>query len=284
MDFKKPAMFIASAEQEMQKLNPKKQQDVIKLARLRGLVNERKRTLEALQRDRIDLASELLEIARYISENLSKIADLCRSVIGALGSANTKGTEERCFLEEITTRFQEALKNAPRGGAMTPADLNSAKRDAAILSQEFAELLREDISALSGLYEAIQNHTRQAAQKIGSLVGAIEKSKGRLLEEEARTFRTIEEALVSLLTDHDFQLQVSTTRSQTLRRDILVERRSEMLDSLLQQVQQERRGRYERRSGKDRRTAGEENYQGLERRRGRDRRAGKKRRHSEYSP
>jgi hypothetical protein len=278
LDFTKPMMFIATAQQERTKLNPKKQQDAAKLVRLQGLVNERQRTLEALQRDRFDLVAELLDIATYISENLGKIAMLCDSAIGALGHAQKTGKEERWFTDEITMRFQEALRNAPRGGMMTQADLNTAKRDGAVLAKEFAVLAREDVSALSGLYEAIQNHARRAAREIDNLIGSVENFKKLTFEEEIQRFRKIEQTLVSLLANYDFRLQVADTRSQTLHRDILAERRAETIITLFQQLQQDRRGRHERRSGRDRRIAAEENYQGPDRRRGRDRRTGKNRR------
>jgi hypothetical protein len=270
--------FMTTAQREREKLNPKKQQDAAKLARLQGLMSERQRTLDALQQDRIDLARELLDIARYVSENLGKIAMLCHAAISLLGNVQKMGDDERWFIEEITTRFQEALRNAPRGGTMTKADLNAAKRDGAILAREFAVLARGDASALSGLYDSIQNHIRRSAREIENLIASVEKFKDLTVEEEAHRFRKIEQALVSLLTDHDFRLQVAETRSQTLHRDILVERREELISRLFQQLQQERRGRHERRSGRDRRTSTAESYHGPERRKGRERRSGKNRR------
>lgn len=278
LDFNKPMTFMTTAQREREKLNPKKQQDAAKLARLQGLMSERQRTLDALQQDRIDLARELLDIARYVSENLGKIAMLCHAAISLLGNVQKMGDDERWFIEEITTRFQEALRNAPRGGTMTKADLNAAKRDGAILAREFAVLARGDASALSGLYDSIQNHIRRSAREIENLIASVEKFKDLTVEEEAHRFRKIEQALVSLLTDHDFRLQVAETRSQTLHRDILVERREELISRLFQQLQQERRGRHERRSGRDRRTSTAESYHGPERRKGRERRSGKNRR------
>jgi hypothetical protein len=134
---------------------------------------------------------------------------------------------------------------------------------------------------MSGLYESIQNHARRAIREIESLIASVEECKDLTVAEEILRFRKIEQELVSLLTEHDFRLQVADTRSQTLHRDILAERRAELISGLFQQLQQERRGRHERRSGKDRRTATEMNYQGPERRKGRDRRSGKQRRGSE---
>ena len=46
LDLKKPTAFIKSAEAEMSRLNPKKRDDAVKLARLHTMVDERKKTLE----------------------------------------------------------------------------------------------------------------------------------------------------------------------------------------------------------------------------------------------
>ena len=79
LDIRKPSAFIRSAEEELKKLSTNKKEDAVKAARLQGMVDERKKTLEEIRKKRAALTAELAHIARYIGDNLRKIKVLCEA-------------------------------------------------------------------------------------------------------------------------------------------------------------------------------------------------------------
>jgi predicted nucleotidyltransferase len=283
LQFSKTSAFIASAEQEISRLNPNKKTDAVKLAWLQGLVNERKRNFETLQKHRNDLVNELRDIALYISVNLGRIAQRCRKSIAVLRDVQNDGHEERRLLEEIKTRFKEDLRQSLRQNLVTQKDLEAAKKDSAVLSQEISLLLREDMKALTALYGSIQQHTRKAAGDIDTLLRWAENSNDFVFEELVNLFRKIEKVLVTLTSNHDFRIKAPATLSATARRDILVETRATMHHSLFKHLRTERRVHVERRSGRDRRSSRYERVGVPERRQTTDRRSGKERRGAEIN-
>jgi hypothetical protein len=180
--------------------------------------------------------------------------------------------------EEINNCFKEDLRHALSENLVTHKDLEVAKRDAAVISQEIALLLREDVQALTSLFEAIRNHTRKAMGDINTLLRWAESSKDLAFEELVNLFQKIEKVLVLLVSTHDFRVKAPATLSVTARRDILVETRAKMHHNLFQQLRKERRVHIERRSGRDRRSARYETLGAPERRRVAERRSGKDRR------
>ncbi len=144
LNFKKPIAFIKTAKEEMGRFNPKKRDDAAKLARLQDMVVERERTLDALKRRGTMLADELNHIARYIRDNLGEIVKLCDASIAVLRDLKTEGQEERRQIDDIKAYFKDQLKNALHQGAITKQDLETAKKDVAVLSREVSALLRED--------------------------------------------------------------------------------------------------------------------------------------------
>jgi hypothetical protein len=283
LQFKKTSAFITSAEQEISRLNPNKKTDAVKLAWLQGLVNERKRNFETLQKHRAELVHELRDIAQYISVNLGKIAQRCRKAIAILRDLQNAGQEEQRLVEEIKTRFKDDLRQALRQNLVTHKDLEAAKKDASVLAQEIALLLREDVKALTALYESIQQHTRKSAGDIDMLLRWAESSNDLAFEELVSLFRKIEKVLVTLASNHDFRVKAPATLSATARRDILVETRAMMHHGLFKQLWKERRVQAERRSGRDRRLSRYASVGASERRRVADRRSGKERRGVEIS-
>jgi len=88
----------------------------------------------------------------------------------------------------------------------------------------------------------------------------------------------IEDVLVSLVSDHRFELKTATSAADPNRKDLLLERRKEMLDRLFDLLQQERRARSDRRTSADRRRSRDPRFKGPEQRAGKERRTGKSRR------
>jgi hypothetical protein len=278
LDFKKPAAFIRSAEEEISGLNPKKKDDAVKMARLRGMVDARKKTLETLLKRRTALTAELGDIARYIRDNLVKIETLCDTSNAVLSDPQTARDEENRSIKDVKAQVKEQLKDALHHGAVTRQQLEAAKKDVALLSKEIADLLREDLSSLSGLYAAIHDHAGKFSHEFDVLMAELGRKKNKSFEEDRELFTRVEQVLVSLISDSHFGLEAAKIFTEKAHENILVEKRKEMLDHLFEQLQKERRLRTDRRTDVDRRRFNEPNLKGPDRRKGKDRRARKDRR------
>lgn len=277
MDFRKPSVFIASAEQELERLNPKKKREAARRERLRILVEERRNALAELEKRRSDLAQELRSIARYIRDNLERIAQRCETAIVLLVHLQLAGKEEHRVIEDIKTRFKDELRSVLAERGVTRKDLDLAKQNVEILAREIAELLREDIYALTKLYEAIYDHVRAAVRGIDTPLPVMDSGK-----DEDELYRRMEAAILSLVTDYRFPLKPAPTRSETAYRGILLEKRSEILENLFLMLHQERRIRSDRRSGMERRKTRYDLRGAPEQRRGKDRRSEKRRRTEDH--
>ena len=278
LDFKKPTAFIKSAGEEMGRLNPKKKSEAERLARLQGMVEERKRTLETLVKHWRARAKELQDVAHYIRDNLVKIEKLCEGSIVVLVDLQIARREEERLIAEIKEHFKERLRDSLHSGQVTKEQLEAAKKDVAVLSGEMSALLREDVFALTGLFEAVHDHARKAADGIGALMTKIGGMKNAGSEDEGKLYARIEQVLVSLVSECRFELKAAAIRTETAHEDVLLEKRSQLLDYLLELLEKERRARSDRRSGKDRRKFSDPGYEGPERRMGKNRRSGKSRR------
>lgn len=241
----------------------------------------RKATIEELKMRRAALIRELCSIARYIRDNLARIIRLCETAIVVLVQLQIEGNEDHRLIEDIKTRFKGDLKNALRRGGVTERDLAVARRDVTVLSQEISGLLRDDVFALTALYEAIHDHARTSARHIADVITVMENKKNKSAEEELRLLLRLEQTLIRLVSEYHFPMKAAPARSVTSHQDILLEKRAEMLDGLFTLLRKDRRSQTDRRSGMDRRKGPDPNYKGPERRRGGDRRSGKNRRRSE---
>jgi hypothetical protein len=277
LDFKKPAAFIKAAEEEMGRLNPKKNSEAERLGRLQGMVEERKRTLEILVKRRRERAEELQHIARYIGDNLVKIEKLCKGSIVVLVDLQVARREEDRLIAEIKEHFKERLRDALHSGQVTKERLETAKKDVAVLSREMSALLREDVFAMAGLFEAIHDHAWKAADAIGALMKKIGGMKNAGIEDEGKVYARVEQVLASLASECRFELKAAAIRSETAHEDVLREKRSQMLVCFLELLEKERRAWRDRRSGEDRRKFHDPGFKGPERRR-KKRRSGKSRR------
>jgi hypothetical protein len=273
LDFKKPAVFIRSAEKEMSTLNPKNQDHAVRLSRLREMVDTRKETLVTLKRRWAELAEELSNIALYIRDNLVKIEKLCETSIVVLVDFQIKRKEENQLIEEIKTHFKEHLKDTLHHGPITKQHLETVKNDVAMLSKEISAIVREDVYALTGLYEAIHDHVKKIANEIDTLMAKIKIMKSVSFEDNRELLAQVEQALVALMSDYHFELKATEFRTVTAHKDILLEKRKEMLDHLFELLHKERRSRSNRRTREDRRRSNDPNYDGPERRSGKDRRS-----------
>lgn len=279
LDFKKPMSFIASAEEEMDRLDLKTKNSAVKLARFQEMVNVRKKMLRVLNRRWLALDEEMINIARYIRSNLSKIAKLCEIAMGILMNPQSSLKIEQQLIEDVKTHFKKQLKDSLRRGAVTSKNLETAKQDVAALSKEITLQLKEDVNALLKLYDAILDHVTKIIQEIDAL---LENSEGKIagnVEADRELFSRLEQIFVSLVSDYQPEGK-KTAPSAAAPHQQIGGRREELLDLLFELLQKERRSQKDRRANKDRRRFTDRNYPKPDRRRGSDRRSGEERRES----
>ena len=282
LDFNKPAVFIKAAEEEMSGLNPKRKKDAVKLNRLQGMVEERKRALETLEKRRAALAKELGSIAKYVRSNLVKIGKLCEASIVILMELQMAGKMEDRLINEIKADFKEHLKDVVHQGPVEVKYLETLKQDVDLLNRGMSVLVREDFYALAGLNEAIYDQTKRTVHELDIRLGEMEIRKNRSFEEDCELFTQVEQVLVSLISGYHFALKAKGMRSETALEKILMEKRHEMIEDVFEMLSSERRVRTERRSDENRRRFNESEDSTLERRQRIDR-SGKDRRESVVS-
>lgn len=272
LDFRKPAAFIKAAEEEMSRLKPKRKKDAVKLNRLQDMVEERKRTLDALEKRRAALAKEMGSIARYVRSNLLKIGKLCEASIVILMELQLAGKMEGRLTNEITVEHKERLQDALHQGPFDGDHLENINPDIDLLAKEMSVLVREDVYALAGLYEAIYDQTKRTARELDPWLAEMESRKNRSFEEECDLFTRVEQVLVSLFSGYRFELNVKGVRSVTAHEKILTEKRHEMIEDIFVLLSSERRVQTDRRSDDVRRRYDEPEGGTLERRQSMDRR------------
>ena len=226
------------------------------------------------------LSEELSNIALYIRDNLLKIEKLCEASIVFLVDLQIEKKFEHQLIEEIKTHFKEHLKDSLHQGPITKQYLETVKKDVSILSKEVSAIFRDDVFALTGLYEAIHDHSKKIVHEIDTLMANIKGKKEKSFEDDRVLLEQIEQVLVSLISNFHFELTAAEIRTETAYKDILLEKRKEMLDYVFELLHKERRSRSNRRKGEDRRRFDDPNHKGPERRSGKDRRSKKNRRKS----
>ena len=278
LDIRKTETFIKSAEQEIANFDPKKKEHAARLARLRGMVEERKHALLALKKRRADLVQEVSDIAHYIGENLVRIERLCEASIVILVGLEVSQQVEKQLIKDIKDQFKDRLKDSLQHGPVSQQQLEEAKRDVAVLSRELSDLVREDVYALTALYEAVLEHARRFAGSIEGLLAASRGGPDGSGQGDLAIFTELERVLVALIKDFRFELKAAAVHSETAHEDVLREKRRDMLDRIFALLEQERRARSDRRRGKERRRDQPPASFPYERREGKDRRSGKRRR------
>ncbi len=276
IDFKKPKGFIKSAEEEIRRLNPKKKDEATRRARLQVMVEERKNTLEVLEKRWVALAKELNNIALYVMENLAKIEKLSGISVSILEDPQLAISEDRRIIDEIKAQFKEILKDFLPRHQVAKHDLEDAKRVVGILSREISEFVRDDLKALTELYKSIYSHARNPVHALDKLTMKTEDNEDKSLEDYRKLFVQIEGVLVSVVSEYSFEIKIKESYSETVYRDILDEKRKEMIDRVLELLFKENRLWDDRRYA-ERRKIRDPGYKGPERRNGQDRRAGKRR-------
>lgn len=237
LDFKKPTAFIRAAEDELSGLSPKKKDDAVKLDRLGALVDERKKTLETLGKHRAALVKELGHIALYLRDNLVMIEKLCEASIDALVDLHLSRKKENELIEDVKTHFKEQLRDSLRDGRVARQYVETVKKDVAQLSKEISSMLKEDIYALTRLYEAVHDHAQKTARELDTLMAKTGRGKDQGIDDDRVFFAKVEKVLVSLITEYHFELKPAIIRSETAHDNILLEKRKELLDHVFALLQ-----------------------------------------------
>lgn len=278
LDFRKPEAFVQSAEEEMGRLNPKKKDDAAKLHKLRGMVDERRGTLETLNRRRTALGKELGNIAWYVRDNLVKIEKLCETSIVVLVDLLLSRKKEGQLIEDVKMHFKEQLRDAIRRGPIAKERLEAIRREVDVLAKELSACVREDVYAWTDLFESIHDRARGIASGLAAQLATTEGNKSRSFGEECELFSEIEKTLVALVSEYRFEVKTADIGFETAYRDIFLEKRKELLEYIFEVLEKDRRSRTDRRSAANRRKSANPITREPQRRSGKDRRAKKSRR------
>jgi hypothetical protein len=239
IDFKKPAAFIKSAEEEIARLNPKKKEDLSRIERMRAMIEERRQTLDAQNKKWIELAEELNHIVAYISDNLSKIEKLCEKSIFILVNEQVEGKKETGLIEDIKAHFKQHLKDALHQGTIKKEDLDAAKEEVAALSKRAAEITLSDIYSMTQLYETIHDLAAGTVNEMGKLTGDIGARKHSYYDDDVELYSRVEKVLVDLLTNCSFDVKTPEIEAVTQHDELLVEKRKKMFGHLAERLQKE---------------------------------------------
>jgi hypothetical protein len=273
LDISAPASFIKSAQKTISKLNKDKLDDVLRMARLQEMINERKKIIEKIKQPSTELAAELFRIALYIRNNLAAIDARCEASITMLSDAAVTGRKENQVIEDIKERPQKAL----RAGKITMQDLERAVREVNQIADRMLSVVKEDIASLRGHYEAIQGRVKETIRMIDAALVAIETEKKRSLTEDQQLFEALERTLATFLLSRHFEQQAPGLHIETAYEKFITLKRKEMLDYLFTVLQRDRRTRSDRRSSVKRRKTDATGARKPERRNCKDRRTGKRR-------
>jgi len=280
LDLKKPSSFIRSAEEEIERLNPKKKDQAAKRERLLVMVNERKELLAKRTKRKTAAADELINIAGYVRENLTRIMSLCEASITVLRDFRKGGETEHRLIEDMKMHFKEQIRDSLHHGPVTKQYIETLQREVYLISQELSSLIAHDVHALIGLYQSIHDHTDSTARGLASALAALEKKTELMAADAGALFAQMERLLSALVSDHRLELTMTEPRIRTVYPSILLEKRREALEHLFGLLNRERRASRDRRSYPERRMRTANGPTGPERRSGKERRAGKERRKS----
>lgn len=277
-DFTNPMTFIRNAEREMSRLNTKKIPDLLRMKRLKEMVEERKKIIAGLRKRWMPPAAELRAIATYVKDNLLNVEKICEAAVVMLAEIDIERARERRFVEELKAYFKDRLKEALRRGPVTKQELEDAREEADMLSLELSILIREDIDALTALYDAIRDHVKKIGVDLLFLLTELGGKKGSSISASTELYKQIEHTLVALISVYRFELLPRATHTDTEHDAVIRQKRWDMLAYLFEEVRKERRIGQERRALPDRRTFADPAYKGPERRLNQQRRTGKTRR------
>jgi hypothetical protein len=272
LDFASPEEFIANAERTLKKLKRSKIDHVVRMLRLKEMIEERRNLLAGLEVRQRALIDELRHIASYVRENLIRIETLCRKAIVVLVEIGLERTKEGELIEEVRTQFHRELRAASGVRQLVAEDLERAKQIADRLTRKLSDLVREDVYSLSRLYETVHDLAKNTSGELTELLRELDRVRSGQRQEIIETFQRIGQALALLIVGFPDELRPKKVDIGLTRNALLMDKRREMVEYLFEQTGLERRARPDRRSNPDRRKAADRTYTGAERRSGQSRR------------
>jgi hypothetical protein len=149
---------------------------------------------------------------------------------------------------------------------LTATDLQKAQAVCDRLAKKLSEMMRDDQFSLSWLYEKIHDRAKSLAAELDGLLSELALLKTEHRREALLLYQNIGLVLISLVADFPAELRPGKVDVGATRNAILMEKRRDMIDYLLDQAGLERRGRSDRRARRERRKVRDMNYPGPERR------------------
>ncbi len=206
LDFDGPAEFIAASGEQRKKLNPRKIDDALRLVRIDEMAAERRKMLDDLAKRWDDLATELLDILRYVRDNLSRIERRCRRTLAVLSEKEQRKVREGWLIDAIKAHFKARLTSELRVRKVTKAEAEQAKEQAQTLVKELLTIVADDAAKLAGLIERVLGHVQRSAAELDVLLSDAAKGSGVQRKERVLLFRKGEQALVGLVADYPEEL------------------------------------------------------------------------------
>jgi hypothetical protein len=272
LDLESPVEFIAAAERTMKTLSRRKIDHALRMVRLTEMIEERKKMIAGMEVQRTQVSAELRSIAWYVQDNLVAMEMLCRKAIVMLVEIGLEKQKEGELIEAIRKQFKKELSASIGVRQLTTDAAAKAKQVVDRLAHKLSRLIRDDVYHLSQLYEVIHDRMQVVAKELGGLLASAASVQGNRGQDSIELFQRVGEVLVSLITDYPRELKPHKATVDTTTNALVLEKRREMVDHLLEQVGIERRRRSDRRTTQDRRKRQDPTYQGPERRVLRDRR------------
>lgn len=236
-DLKKPTTFIRSAEEEINRLSPKKKDEAARRDRLQGMVDERKKALGALKKQWQALADDLSRILEYVRDNLARVEKLCDLSGTVLINELNGGKKENELIEDIKTHYKERLREFLHHGSITKEQMEAAKEEVAVLTKRLSDLVREDVQSLTTVFEAVRTHIRKRYHDLDGAAKAIGQ-KGRAgIDDDVKLYAQAAGHLLSLISDLRVELKPVDIGAGTEQDVLLFEKRREMLAYLLDLLQ-----------------------------------------------
>ncbi len=232
LDLNKPVAFIRSAEEEIAKLNPKKKSETARKERLLGMIEERKQASDVLKKRWLALAEELGHIIEYIRNNLARIEKLSEEAIDILVGDQIGRKKEIDLIEDIKTEFKERLRESLHQGTISKEQLATVKKEVADLSKRTADILRGDVYAMTQLYEAIHEFSKNIFHALDNVMDELKRIKHASYDEDLKLYTQAENILISFTSDCHFEIKAIDTGAETEHEGILIEKRRAMLDHL----------------------------------------------------
>jgi len=232
LDFKKPGVFIKSAEEEIARLNPRKSDEAARIERMRGMIEERKRALDGQHRLWRELTEELSNIIAYIADNLARIEDLCEKSISCLVNEQIDRKKELSLIEDIKIHFKEKLRDALHQGTISKEQLETAKEEVTDLSKRTADMLRSDVYSMTQLYEAVLAHAFKVVNDLGEMVEEIKRRKHASLEDDLALYSQVEKILIALISEYRFDVVLLEINYEMPHSQMLADKRKEIFEHL----------------------------------------------------